>query len=73
MSVSDDLLRYRSEFPILERTNYMISNSLGAMPSRSSARGSFSRVKCAHTSAAVAALILMSGTLFTKRSFDKTN
>src|SRR5580704_10980446 len=29
---SDDLLRYRSEFPILERTNYMISNSLGAMP-----------------------------------------
>ena len=32
MSVPDDLLRYRSEFPILERTNYMISNSLGAMP-----------------------------------------
>src|SRR4051812_17122356 len=28
----DALLRYRSEFPILERTNYMISNSLGAMP-----------------------------------------
>src|SRR5260370_8995000 len=28
----DDLLRHRSEFPILERTNYMISNSLGAMP-----------------------------------------
>src|SRR5229473_1674352 len=28
----DDLLRFRSEFPILERTNYMISNSLGAMP-----------------------------------------
>jgi kynureninase len=28
----DDLLRYRSEFPILERTTYMISNSLGAMP-----------------------------------------
>jgi kynureninase len=27
-----DLLRYRSEFPILARTNYMISNSLGAMP-----------------------------------------
>jgi kynureninase len=26
------LLRYRSEFPILERTNYLISNSLGAMP-----------------------------------------
>ena len=30
--MTDDLLRYRSEFPILERTNYMISNSLGAMP-----------------------------------------
>ena len=28
----DDLLRYRSEFPILEHTNYLISNSLGAMP-----------------------------------------
>ena len=30
--MSDPLLRYRVEFPILERTNYMISNSLGAMP-----------------------------------------
>jgi kynureninase len=30
--MSDDLLRYRCEFPILDRTNYMISNSLGAMP-----------------------------------------
>ena len=28
----DDLLHYRSEFPILERTTYLISNSLGAMP-----------------------------------------
>ncbi|HEY2545419.1 MAG TPA: aminotransferase class V-fold PLP-dependent enzyme [Candidatus Acidoferrum sp.] len=28
----DDLLKWRSEFPILERTTYMISNSLGAMP-----------------------------------------
>jgi kynureninase len=28
----DDLVRYRAEFPILERTNYLISNSLGAMP-----------------------------------------
>jgi kynureninase len=28
----DPLLRFRPEFPILERTNYMISNSLGAMP-----------------------------------------
>src|SRR5437667_12767970 len=30
--MADDLLRYRSAFPILERTTYMISNSLGAMP-----------------------------------------
>ena len=30
--LTDDLLRYRPEFPILARTNYMISNSLGAMP-----------------------------------------
>jgi kynureninase len=30
--MSDEMLRYRCEFPILERTNYMISNSLGAMP-----------------------------------------
>ena len=30
--MADDLLRYRSQFPILERTNYLISNSLGAMP-----------------------------------------
>ena len=28
----DSLLRYRSEFPILETTTYLISNSLGAMP-----------------------------------------
>jgi kynureninase len=28
----DDLLRWRPEFPILERTTYLISNSLGAMP-----------------------------------------
>ncbi len=27
-----DLLSYRSEFPILDRTTYLISNSLGAMP-----------------------------------------
>src|SRR5208337_2988508 len=31
-SMPDDLLGYRSEFPIPGRTNYMISNSLGAMP-----------------------------------------
>jgi kynureninase len=30
--MADPLLRYRSEFPILERTTYLISNSLGAMP-----------------------------------------
>jgi kynureninase len=28
----DDLLRFRSEFPILETTTYLNSNSLGAMP-----------------------------------------
>lgn len=30
--MNDDLLRYRAEFPILENTTYLISNSLGAMP-----------------------------------------
>jgi kynureninase len=30
----DELLRWRSEFPILENTTYMISHSLGAMPRR---------------------------------------
>src|ERR1700748_940853 len=30
--MTDDLLRFRAEFPILERTTNMISNSLGAMP-----------------------------------------
>jgi kynureninase len=28
----DELLKWRSEFPILENSTYMISNSLGAMP-----------------------------------------
>ena len=28
----DPLLRWREEFPILSRTNYLVSNSLGAMP-----------------------------------------
>jgi kynureninase len=28
----DETLRWRGEFPILDRTTYMISNSLGAMP-----------------------------------------
>jgi kynureninase len=30
--MSEGLLRYRSEFPILDKTTYLISNSLGAMP-----------------------------------------
>lgn len=30
--MSDDLLQWRDEFPILARTTYLISNSLGAMP-----------------------------------------
>jgi kynureninase len=30
--VSDALLRFRAEFPILERSTYLVSNSLGAMP-----------------------------------------
>lgn len=32
MSNPDPLLRWRAEFPILNTCNYMISNSLGAMP-----------------------------------------
>ena len=28
----DDLLKWRGEFPVLERSTYLISNSLGAMP-----------------------------------------
>src|SRR5271169_1328062 len=32
IAMTDELLRYRSEFPILEHTTYLISNSLGAMP-----------------------------------------
>lgn len=30
--MNDPLLKFRSEFPILERTTYLVSNSLGAMP-----------------------------------------
>lgn len=30
--MTDDLLKWRSEFPILEKTVYLISHSLGAMP-----------------------------------------
>lgn len=36
----DPLLKWRSEFPILDKTTYMISNSLGAMP-----RGVYGRMK----------------------------
>jgi kynureninase len=32
LAMPDDLLRYRVEFLILERSTYLISNSLGAMP-----------------------------------------
>jgi kynureninase len=38
--VTDHLLEYRPEFPILERTTYLISNSLGAMP-----RGVYDAIK----------------------------
>src|SRR5204863_977860 len=31
-SVADPLLSFREEFPILEKTNYLVSNSLGPMP-----------------------------------------
>src|SRR5947209_11502272 len=31
-SVTDALLAFRDEFPILDRTTYLVSNSLGAMP-----------------------------------------
>jgi len=36
--LSDDLLKWRSEFPILEKTVYLISHSLGAMPRATSER-----------------------------------
>lgn len=32
MSLDDRLLSYRDRFPILERSNYLINNSLGAVP-----------------------------------------
>src|ERR671922_94171 len=32
MNLNDPLLAFRGEFPILERTTYLVSNSLGAMP-----------------------------------------
>jgi kynureninase len=36
----DELLKWREEFPILEKTTYLISNSLGAMP-----RGVYDRMQ----------------------------
>ncbi|MDB4899223.1 MAG: aminotransferase class, partial [Gemmatimonadetes bacterium] len=30
--MTDPLLRFRAEFPILASTTYLVSNSLGAMP-----------------------------------------
>jgi kynureninase len=38
MSETDPLLRWRSEFPILEKTRYLVSHSLGAMPRRTEDR-----------------------------------
>lgn len=38
--MTDDLLKYRSEFPILEKAVYLISHSLGAMP-----RATFDRLQ----------------------------
>src|SRR6476469_4531781 len=32
--MTDELLRWRSEFPALEKSVYMVSHSLGAMPKR---------------------------------------
>jgi kynureninase len=36
--LTDELLEWRREFPILEKTTYLISHSLGAMPRRTSER-----------------------------------
>ena len=38
---ADPLLKWRAEFPILSRCNYLISNSLGAMP-----RGVYDSLQC---------------------------
>jgi kynureninase len=38
--LTDELLRWRAEFPILEKTVYLISHSLGAMP-----RGTYQRLQ----------------------------
>ena len=34
LNTNDPLLRFRAEFPILETSTYLVSNSLGAMPKR---------------------------------------
>src|SRR5579863_4448413 len=34
MTATDELLRWRAEFPALEKSVYMVSHSLGAMPRR---------------------------------------
>lgn len=36
MSLPDPLLRFRDQFPILSTSTYLVSNSLGAMPTRAS-------------------------------------
>ncbi len=36
VSLPDPLLRFRDEFPILSTSTYLVSNSLGAMPTRAS-------------------------------------
>jgi kynureninase len=38
MRLTDELLKWRREFPILEKTVYLISHSLGAMPKETYAR-----------------------------------
>ena len=38
--MTDELLKWRTEFPILDKTTYLISHSLGAMP-----RGTFERLQ----------------------------
>lgn len=38
MTLPDPLLRFRTEFPILETSTYLVSNSLGAMPASVSAQ-----------------------------------
>lgn len=38
LMATDSLLRWRSEFPILSTCNYLISNSLGAMPAKTRER-----------------------------------